>query len=101
MANEGKNVLLLQPTKLLIEKTQKEEFERRSDHPPIKTFHGGTVGNNVGRQLAEYLAEPEDRPHIVMATHQALPRIPFLRNASDWHLILDECPQVDREDSHN
>jgi hypothetical protein len=100
MVAEGKNVLLLQPTKLLIEKTQTEEFDRLPDCPPIKTFHGGTVGNNVGRQLADYLAQPEDRPHIVLATHQVLPRIPYLRNANNWHLFTDECLQVDREDSH-
>jgi hypothetical protein len=35
-----------------------------------------------------------------MATHQALPRIPFLANASSWHLLVDEVPQVDREQAH-
>lgn len=97
---EGHNVLLLQPTKLLIEKTKVEEFGRFSDPPPIKVFHGDTVGANVAHQLAQYLANPEDRPHVVMATHQALPRIPFLPNASSWHLLIDEVPQVDREQAH-
>lgn len=97
---DGNNVLLLQPTKLLIEKTRVEEFGRLSDPPPIRVFHGDTVGTNVAYQLAEYLADPEDRPHVVIATHQALPRIPFLSNASSWHLLIDEVPQVDREQVH-
>ena len=97
LVEDGRNVLLLQPTKLLIDKTRVEEFGKLADPPPVKVFHGDTVGQNVAHQLAEYLAEPEDRPHVVMATHQALPRIPFLSNASSWHLLIDEVPQVDRQ----
>ena len=100
LVDEGCNVLMLQPTKLLIEKTRLEEFGRFSDPPPVRVFHGDTVGANVAHQLAEYLASPEDRPHVVMATHQALPRIPFLSNASHWDLLIDEVPQVDREQAH-
>ena len=100
MVQEGSNVLLLQPTKLLIENTKVEEFGQLSDPPHVRVFHGDTVGTNVAHQLASYLAEPEDRPHVVMATHQALPRIPFLSNASNWHLLIDEVPQVDREQAH-
>lgn len=97
---DGNNVLLLQPTKLLIEKTRVQEFGRLPVPPPVKVFHEDTVGVGVAYQLAEYLADPEDRPHVVMATHQALPRIPFLSNASSWHLMIDEVPQVDREQAH-
>ena len=71
-----------------------------SEPPPIKVFHGDTVGQNVAHQLAEYLADPEDRPHVVMATHLVLPRIPFLSNAREWDLLIDEIPQVDREQAH-
>ncbi|WP_187387899.1 hypothetical protein [Bradyrhizobium sp.] len=84
----------------MIEKTRVEEFGRLSDPPPVKVFHGDTVGANVAHQLAEYLAAPEDRPQVVMATHQALPRIPFLSNAANWHLLIDEVPQIDREQAH-
>ena len=100
LVHEGRKVLLLQPTKLLIEKTKIEEYGRLPESPPIKTFHGDTVGQNVAHQLAEYLADPEDRPHVVMATHQVLPRIPFLSNAREWDLLIDEIPQVDREQAH-
>jgi len=97
LVREGRNVLLLQPTKLLIEKTRIDEFGKLSDPPPVRIFHGDTVGTNVAYQLAEYLADPEDRPHVVMATHQALPRMPFLLNAENWNLLIDEVPQVDRQ----
>lgn len=100
LVQEGSNALLIQPTKLLIEKTRVQEFGRLFEPPPVKVFHGDTVGANVAHQLAEYLADPEDRSHVVMATHQALPRIPFLANASNWHLLIDEVPQVDREHAH-
>ncbi|TYL76759.1 hypothetical protein [Bradyrhizobium cytisi] len=90
----------MQPTKLLIENTRVHEFGCLPDPTPVKVFHGDTVGANVAYQLAEYLADPEDRPHVVMATHQALPRIPFLSNARNWDLLIDEVPQVDREQAH-
>ena len=101
MVMEGKNALILQPTKLLIEKTKVEEFDQGAGCPPIRIFHNGTVGNHVGRQLADYLADPEDQAQIVMATHQVMTHIPYLANANDWHVMFDECPQVDRECSHN
>jgi hypothetical protein len=50
--------------------------------------------------LAEYLAQPEDCPQIVFATHQVLPRVPFLVCAKGWDLIIDETIQVDKELSH-
>ena len=100
LVQESRKVLFLQPTKLLIEKTKVEEYGRLPEPPPIKVFHGDTVGQNVAHQLAEYLADPEDRPHVVMATHQVLPRIPFLSNPREWALLIDEIPQVDREQAH-
>jgi hypothetical protein len=100
LVKQGRNVLFLQPTKLLIEKTKTEEFGRLAEPPLVKVFHTDTVGQGVAHQLAEYLADPEDRPHVVMATHQALPRIPFLSTARDWPLLIDEVPQVDRELAH-
>ena len=100
LVQQGHNVLMLQPTKLLIEKTKLEEFGQLPVPPPIKVFHGDTVGQNVAYQLAQYLAEPEDRPQVVMATHQVLHRIPFLPTARDWDLLIDEIPQVDREQVH-
>jgi len=48
MVNEGENVLLIQPTQLLADKTFDEEFTHRQDCPPIKVFHGGTVGQVSG-----------------------------------------------------
>src|SRR5437762_2877727 len=94
LVQQGRNVLLLQPTKLLIEKTRVEEFGKLPDPPPVKVFHSDTVGRNVAHQLAEYLAGPEDRPHVVMATHQVLPRIPFLSNAGEWDLLIDEVHKL-------
>ena len=68
---EGK-VLLVQPTKLLVDRTAEDEFKARPVCPRIKVFHGGTVGRGVGHQLADYLSDPEDGPEVVIATHQAL-----------------------------
>ena len=36
-----------------------------------------------------------------MATHQALPYIPYFPTADNWHLMIDECLQVDRCQDHD
>jgi len=83
----------------LIDKTKTEELDRIPDAPRCRIFHSGTVGKNVASQLAEYLAKPEDCPQIVMATHQVLAHLPFISAGHDWHILIDEAPQVDREQS--
>jgi hypothetical protein len=100
MVSEGKNVLLVQPTLNLIDKTKTEELDRLPNAPVVKIFHTGTVGAKVAHQLAEYLASPEDCPQIVMATHQVLNHLPFVTTGKDWHLLIDEAPQVHVEQSH-
>jgi hypothetical protein len=100
LAGEGKKVLLVQPTMNLIDKTKAEELDRIPDRPPVRIFHSGTVGAPVASQLAEYLANPEDCPQIVMGTHQVVPLLSYVANGRDWHILIDEAPQVDREQSH-
>jgi hypothetical protein len=100
LVEEGRYVLLLQPTTDLIDQTKADYFDNTPNAPSVKVFHAKIVGENVAKQLAKYLAQPEDRPQIVFATHQVLPRIPFLPCAKDWDLIIDETIQVDKEQSH-
>lgn len=103
LAKEGELVLILQPTKELINKTIEDELERRPDRPYHKVFHGGTIGAGrfVAQELTEFLVSPPpDRGVIVFATHQAFPLIPYWPTKGDWHLMIDECPQAFRCDTH-
>ena len=96
---QGCRVLLLQPTIPLIEQTA-VQFRSLAQPLAVRVFHGKAVGQNVVSQLAKYLSDPEDRPQVVLATHQVLARIPYLPRAKDWELRIDECPQVDKEMTH-
>src|SRR4051794_33963999 len=95
LTRRGRNVLIAQPTKLLADETAENEFRQRPGCPLIKVFHGGTVGRGVGYQLAEYLAEPQDEPQVVLTTHQVLPLLRHRTNLADWSLMIDESPQVE------
>jgi hypothetical protein len=71
LANKGKNVLFLQPTKELIDKTIEQELQGRPDSPPNKKFYGASKGRSVARELMEYFHYPMECGHLVFATHQA------------------------------
>ena len=95
---EGVNkVLILQPTRDLLEKTAAKEI-----HPfPCQIFHKGTVEGSVAKALADYVAEvPDDIQEVVLATHQVLPHIKNFANKHKCHVLIDEELQVVRYDKH-
>ena len=97
LAHKGKNVLFLQPTKELIDKTIGQELRNRSDPPPYQKFYGASKGHSVARELMEYFHDPMECGHIVFATHQVLPFVKFWENQSLWHVFVDEELQVSKQ----
>ena len=92
--NENK-VLILQPTRELIDRTVREELQYRANPLPVRVFHRGTVGDGkVSKALADYARMPPDFPEIVIATHQVLPHIKQFANRSEWHILIDEALQA-------
>src|ERR1700732_1662444 len=79
-AKLGRRVIILQPTKELIDKTVQEEPLQRPDAPRYEVFHGGTVSGSVARALTEYLKQTDDEGQIIFATHQVLPYVRFWPN---------------------
>lgn len=75
---EGCNkVLILQPTRDLLEKTAEEEIRPF----PFRIFHKGKVDGSVAKALADYVAEvPDDVQEVLLATHQVLPHIKNFAN---------------------
>ena len=99
-AKLGRRVIILQPTKELIEKTVQGELLRRPDAPTYKIFHGDTVSGSVAHNLTEYLKWTDDEGQIVFATHQVLPYVGFWPNQETWHVFVDEALQVHRHNSY-
>ena len=100
LANDHHHVLVLQPTKELIEKTVAAELLSKKHVPAYRIFHGETVGGSVAGELTRYFNNPQDAAQIVFATHQVFPHILYIANKRDWHLIIDEEMQVLRYASH-
>jgi hypothetical protein len=102
LAEDDHKVLILQPTKQLIDKTVLDEVSILGPNIPRYVIHGDTIGKDefVAKKLAAHLTNPPDCGHIVFATHQVLSLIPYFPTKGDWHLIIDECLQVEHCDTH-
>jgi hypothetical protein len=91
LAREHERVLILQPTKELINKTVEKELQTRSNPPRHRVFHQDVMtGRSVAGEMTRFFNEPTEFVQIVFATHQVLPYIPFIANKRDWHLLVDE-----------
>ena len=94
-------VLILQPTRELIDRTVREELQSRPNLPPFRVFHRGTVGGGkVAKAVADYSRGPPDHPEIVFATHQVFPLVRHFANKGDWVVLVDEEMQVIRYKQH-
>ena len=95
LARKGLIVLILQPTKELIDSTV-ADLMNIPNHPLCRPFHGGVLqsGKGVGLQLAEYLKDQADEGQIIFATHQILEHVPYWVGKKNIHLIVDEMLQV-------
>jgi Type III restriction enzyme, res subunit len=94
VANSGETVLFLQPTKELIDRTIGQELLRRQKPPPHEKIYGESKASSVARRLTEYLKHPMDGGHIVFATHQVLPFVPFWANQNQLRVLIDEELQI-------
>ncbi len=100
LVERGHKVILLQPTRELIDKTVQDELLSRSSPPLHKVFHQGVIGGSVSKALADDLQGGSDVPRIVFATHHVLPHIKHFGDKSEWHLLIDEEMQVIRYAQH-
>jgi superfamily II DNA or RNA helicase len=94
IAHQGEIVVVLQPTKELIDKTIANQLLQRSNAPAHRTFYGVSPGRSVAWELTEHLKNPPDGGHIVFATHQVLPFVRFWPNQNRLHVFIDEELQI-------
>jgi len=72
LANGGETVLLLQPTKELIDKTIADRLSRLSSAPLYEKFYGGSQDHSVAWDLTEHLKTVTDGGHIVFLIYEKL-----------------------------
>jgi hypothetical protein len=95
LAREHQRVLILQPTKELINKTVQKELLAHPNPPQHYVFHGDKVSEgSVAGELTRFFKDAEDAGQVAFATHQVLPYIPYIANRRDWHVLIDEEMQV-------
>lgn len=97
-ARRGLKVLIVQPTQHLIDKTLAEELLSLDPTYSCRAIHGGTIFNDtsvVAEIVQHFGAAEPGRGEVLFITHAALMRVPYLHRKADWHLIMDEVPQVD------
>ena len=95
IANFCGNVLILMPTKQLINRTVESELLTKDRCPPYKIIYSGSSGRSAAhRELTKHFENPGDAGQIVFATHQVLPFVRFLANKQNWTVMVDETIQV-------
>ena len=93
----GHKVLVVQPTKHLIEKTIAEELQPLDPSYPIRAIHGDSaLENSVVADIVNHTrTTARDVGEILFITHAAFFRLPYIERKGDWILLMDEAPQVD------
>lgn len=92
------NILLVQPTKILLTATYKS-FKAEYPSLHVEMIHEdyssitGQEPTSVSGEIIRYLKSPNPEPHVLMITWEAFQRLEFVPNKSDWDLVVDEIPQ--------
>jgi hypothetical protein len=101
LARDGDKVLFVQPSKLLIDNTVRDEiiplkqtWLSNQQGYPVRPIHGDTA-DKVVTEIVRHVSAQRPGGEILFITHQAFMRIPFFHERQRWILIFDETPSVD------
>ena len=96
-------MIIAQPTKALFDRTVANELLPICGNIPYEVFNEDRVarGASVARKIVDYLNNAKPVGQIIFITHQVLAYLPHIANKSDWHVLVDEDPQVLRHYSHH
>lgn len=91
-----RKILFAQPSRLLIDKTV-ADMKARHPKASITKIYGNDerACSGVIKRLCKHFIDADAGGEVVFVTHAALLRAPFLQNAKDWTLFIDEVPGVD------
>ena len=95
LAQRGFKVLFVQPSRLLITNTIRDEIRPLAPRYPVTPIHSDVVEEKVIATLMAHFENAGPGGEIVFTTHAALLLMPFIEKADQWHLILDEVIGAD------
>lgn len=99
MVERGAKVMIVQPSRLLINRTVEDELSKYPEIPH-RVIHGET-DNAVIAEIIRHLKECGDKPELLFVTQAAFFRLPFFANRGRWTVVIDEVPQIDHHDEFN
>lgn len=96
LARRGFKLLIVQPTRHLIDKTIMDELGQIAPSYPVTCFHGGRGSGSVVGAIVKHLRQAKPgQGEVLFITHEAFVRLPYLHRKGDWVLLFDEVPAVD------
>ena len=95
---KGQNVIIVQPTTDLIKQTASTLFENELH---CRVIHSENSNGKVISEITKYLKEPYPEAHILLITWSAFHQLPYFHRPDNWHLFVDEVPQVHIHESFN
>ena len=90
-AQAGKKFVIAQPSINLINQSIRQ-FQERWPNVAVRAIHSETT-NNVVRAISDH-TKASATGEVLFVTHAALMQSVYWHHRKDWHLIIDEAPQV-------
>jgi hypothetical protein len=90
-AQAGEKFVIGQPSINLINQSI-QQFQERWPNVAVRAIHSETT-NNVVRAISEH-TKASTTGEVLFVTHAALTQSVYWHHQRDWHLIIDEAPQV-------
>ena len=90
-AQAGEKFIIAQPSINLINQSIRQ-FQERWPNLAVRAIHSETT-NNVVRAISDH-TKASTTGEVLFVTHAALMQSVYWHHRKDWHLIIDEAPQV-------
>ena len=90
-AQAGEKIVIAQPSLKLINQSI-QQFRERWPDLDARAIHSETT-DNVAREITSH-AKLSSSGEVLFVTHAALMQCPYWDRRTDWHLVIDEAPQV-------
>jgi hypothetical protein len=87
----GEKFIIAQPSINLINQSIRQ-FQERWPNVAVRAIHSETT-NNVVRAISDH-TKASTSGEVLFVTHAALTQFLYWHHRKDWHLIVDEAPQV-------
>ncbi|MEP9357021.1 DEAD/DEAH box helicase [Xanthobacter sp. KR7-65] len=96
MVNQGQKIILVQPTKALIDQTYSTlSFNLGLTQQVQKIYSQNESSKSAIQAIVEKLKNPPFGGVAILITQAAFDGVPYFEKAGQWHLIFDEVPAAD------